>query len=76
MNTTEENGKAQYSYNKGVVFYIGLISAVYHAVVHAGIVAKVSIPWWVGAIGVALSAVLMYCNGKKTSTATDETDDI
>ena len=74
MDSSDKNNEKKYSCNKGVMFYIGLISAVYHAVIHAGIVAKVSMPWWVGAIGVALSAVLMYCNGKKPSADPDDTE--
>lgn len=49
------------------LFYVGLVSSIYHAVVHAGIVANINIPWWIGAIGVALSSVLMYCSGMGTS---------
>ena len=64
--------KEKPSCHKGVLFYIGLVSAVYNAVVHTGIVANVNIPWWVGAIGVALSAVLMYCNGKTPAVSAND----
>ena len=52
---------------KSPLFWIGLVSAVYTAVVTAGVTAGVEMPWWVGAIGVALSTVLVYCNGNNPS---------
>ena len=74
MDTSDEKTKEEKpSCRKGLLFYIGLVSAVYNAVVHTGIVANVNIPWWVGAIGVALSAVLMYCNGKTPTVGTNDT---
>ena len=52
---------------KSVLFWIGLISAVYTAIVHAGVAAGINMPWWIGAIGVGLSTVLVYCNGNNPS---------
>ena len=52
---------------KSPIFWVGLISAVYSAVVSAGVSAGVEMPWWIGAIGVGLSAVLVYCNGNNPS---------
>ena len=48
---------------KSPLFWMGLVSAVYTAVVSAG----AEMPWWIGAIGVGLSAVLVYCNGNNPS---------
>ena len=48
-------------------FWVGLVGAVYTAVVNAGVTAGVEMPWWIGAIGVALSTVLVYCNGNNPS---------
>ena len=52
---------------KSPLFWVGLISAVYTAVVSAGVSAGVEMPWWIGAIGVGLSAVLVYWNGNNPS---------
>lgn len=52
---------------KSPLFWVGLVSAVYSAVVSAGVSAEIDMPWWVGAIGVGLSAVLVYCNGNNPS---------
>ena len=52
---------------KSPLYWVGLISAVYTAVVSAGVSAGVEMPWWIGAIGVGLSAVLVYCNGNNPS---------
>ncbi|MEE0680875.1 MAG: hypothetical protein ACLVML_09135 [Candidatus Gastranaerophilaceae bacterium] len=52
---------------KSPLFWVGLVSAVYTAVVSAGVSAGVEMPWWIGAIGVGLSAVLVYCNGNNPS---------
>lgn len=52
---------------KSPLFWVGLISAVYTAVVSAGVSAGIEMPWWIGAIGVGLSAVLVYCNGNNPS---------
>lgn len=37
---------------KSPLFWVGLVSAVYTAVVSAGVSAGVEMPWWIGAIGV------------------------
>ena len=52
---------------KSPLYWVGLISAVYTAVVSAGVSAGVEMPWWSGAIGVGLSAELVYCNGNNPS---------
>lgn len=52
---------------KSPLFWVGLISAAYGAVVNTGVTANVQMPWWIGAIGVGLSAVLIYCNGNNPS---------
>ena len=57
------------SRSKSALFWIGLISAVYTAFVCAGVAAGVAMPWYIGAAGVALSAVLTYCNGNNPSIA-------
>ena len=57
------------SRSKSALFWIGLISAVYTAFVSAGVAAGVAMPWYIGAVGVALSAVLTYCNGNNPSIA-------
>ena len=57
------------SRSKSALFWIGLISAVYTAFVSAGVTAGVAMPWYIGAVGVALSAVLTYCNGNNPSIA-------
>ncbi|MBQ3552249.1 MAG: hypothetical protein IJA35_03715 [Clostridia bacterium] len=54
---------------KSPLFWAGLISAVYSAVVSAGVTAGVDMPWYIGAIGVGLAAVLTYCNGNNPSIA-------
>lgn len=46
-----------------------LTNAVYTAFVSAGVAAGVAMPWYIGAVGVALSAVLTYCNGNNPSIA-------
>ena len=48
---------------KSVVWWIGLAACVYQAVTQAASAAGVALPWYVGAVGVALAAVLVYCNG-------------
>lgn len=55
------------SRKKSPLFWIGLISAVYTAFVNAGVTAGVEMSWVVGAIGVALSTVLIYANGNNPS---------
>ncbi len=55
------------SRTKSPIFWVGMVSAVYTAVVNAGAAAGVEMPWIVGAIGVGLSTVLVYCNGNNPS---------
>ena len=55
------------SRNKSVLFWIGLVSAVYEAVVASLVSAGVAMHPVVGAIGVALATVLIYCNGNNPS---------
>ena len=55
---------------KSVLFWIGMIASVYEAVVGSLVSAGVEMPPIVGAIGVALSAVLLYCNGNNPSLTT------
>lgn len=57
------------SRNKSVLFWIGLISAVYEAVVGSLVSAGIEMHPVVGAIGVALATVLVYCNGNNPSIA-------
>ena len=53
--------------NKSVLFWIGLAAAVYEAVVNSLVSAGVPMHPVVGAIGVALATVLIYCNGNNPS---------
>ena len=55
------------SRTKSPLFWVGLVSAVYSAIISAGVSAGVDMPWWIGAIGVGLSTVLVYCNGNNPS---------
>ena len=55
------------SRTKSPLFWVGLVSTVFTAVVHAGVAAGVNMPWWIGAIGVGLSTVLVYCNSNNPS---------
>ncbi|MEG1560342.1 MAG: hypothetical protein RRY79_04715 [Clostridia bacterium] len=52
---------------KSPLFWVGMASAVYTAFISVGVAAGVNMPWWVGAIGAGLSAVLVYCNGNNPS---------
>ena len=51
------------SRTKSVLFWIGMISAVYEAVVNSLMSAGITMHPVVGAIGVALATVLIYCTG-------------
>lgn len=57
------------SRNKSVLFWIGMVSAVYEAVVNSLMSAGINMHPVVGAIGVALATVLIYCNGNNPSLA-------
>ncbi len=52
---------------RSILFWIGLAAAVYEAVVNSLVTSGVSMPPVVGAIGVALATVLIYCNGNNPS---------
>ena len=52
---------------ESILFWIGMASAVYEAVVNSLVTGGVSMPPLVGAIGVALATVLIYCNGNNPS---------
>lgn len=55
------------SRNKSVLFWVGMVSAVYEAVVNSLMSAGINMHPVVGAIGVALATVLIYCNGNNPS---------
>lgn len=57
------------SRNKSVLFWIGLVSCVYEAVVGSLVSAGIEMHPIVGAIGVALATILVYCNGNNPSLA-------
>ena len=52
---------------KSILFWIGLVSCVYEAIINSLMAAGIEFPTVtaaiLGAIGVALSTVLIYCNG-------------
>lgn len=52
---------------QSILFWVGLVSAVYEAVVNSLVGAGINMPPIVGAIGVALATVLIYCNGNNPS---------
>lgn len=52
---------------KSVLFWLGLASAVYEAVIASLVSAGVEMHPVVGAIGVALATALIYCNGNNPS---------
>ena len=52
---------------KSILFWIGMVSAVYEAVVNSLVTGGIEMPPLVGAIGVALATVLIYCNGNNPS---------
>ena len=52
---------------ESILFWIGMVSAVYEAVVNSLVTGGVTMPPLVGAIGVALATVLIYCNGNNPS---------
>ena len=55
---------------ESILFWVGMVSAVYEAVVNSLMSAGVSMHPVVGAIGVALATVLIYCNGNNPSLTT------
>ena len=58
------------SRNKSVLFWIGMVAAVYEAVVNSLVQSGVNLPAWMPALGVGLAAVLIYCNGNNPSLTT------
>lgn len=52
---------------KSPIFWIGLVAAVYEAVVNSLVQSGVALPVWMPALGVALATVLIYCNGNNPS---------
>lgn len=52
---------------KSAIFWVGLVSVVYEAFIGAAVAAGVALPWYLGAIGAGLAAVLVYCNGNNPS---------
>lgn len=55
------------SRSKSILFWVGLVSAVYEAVVSSLVASGMEMHPVVGAIGVALATVLIYCNGNNPS---------
>lgn len=55
---------------KSVLFWLGMVASVYEAVVGSLVSAGIEMPPVVGAIGVALATVLLYCNGNNPSLTT------
>jgi hypothetical protein len=67
-----KNDVEMQSRNKSVLFWVGLIAAVYQAVygcltMSEGIVLSPVALAVMGSISVALSAILIYCNGNNPS---------
>lgn len=62
MNNAEFQNRS-----KSALFWIGMVSAVYEAVINSLMSAGIDMPPVVGAIGVALATVLIYCNGNNPS---------
>lgn len=62
------------SRNKSILFWIGLVSATYEAVLNSLVASGVQFApvtgAILGAIGVALATVLIYCNGNNPSLTT------
>jgi len=54
---------------KSPIFWIGMVAAVYEAVINSLVQSGVSLPVWMPALGVALATVLIYCNGNNPSLA-------
>lgn len=55
---------------KSLLFWIGLVSAVYEAVINSLMSAGVYVHPVFGAIGVAVATALIYCNGNNPSLKT------
>lgn len=52
---------------KSPIFWIGMIACVFEAVINSLVSAGIVLPAWLPAIGVALTTVLIYCNGNNPS---------
>ncbi|MBQ2202150.1 MAG: hypothetical protein II412_06210 [Clostridia bacterium] len=52
---------------KSPIFWIGMVAAVYEAVINSLVQSGVSLPVWMPALGIALATVLIYCNGNNPS---------
>lgn len=52
---------------KSPIFWIGMIACVFEAVINSLVSAGIVLPAWLPAIGVALTTVLVYCNGNNPS---------
>lgn len=52
---------------KSLLFWIGLVSCVYEAVINSLVSSGVPLHPVFGAVGVALAAALIYCNGNNPS---------
>ncbi len=55
---------------KSLLFWIGLVSCVYEAVINSLVSSGVPLHPVFGAVGVALAAALIYCNGNNPSLKT------
>ena len=55
------------SRTKSILFWLGLASAVYEAVIASLVTSGVDMHPVFGAIGVALATALIYCNGNNPS---------
>ena len=55
---------------KSALFWLGMVASVYEAVVGSLVSSGVVMPPIVGAIGVGMAAVLLYCNGNNPSLTT------
>ena len=52
---------------KSPIFWLGMVSAAYEAFIGAAVAAGVTLPWYLGALGATLAALLVYCNGNNPS---------
>ena len=52
---------------QSVLFWLGLFSSVYEAIVNALAGGGIDVPAWMSALGVGLATVLVYCNGNNPS---------
>lgn len=52
---------------KSPIFWIGMFACVFEAVLNSLVSSGIELPAWLPAIGVALTTVLIYCNGNNPS---------